>query len=193
MSTIPGAFARSTCPCADSECEHRQEIIPELPPKRKPRTKYDYNRLKQYCDENNIELTKDYRKETLKRESRIEAKCIKPDCEGIVNRSFRDILDKGCFCKKCVDEDAKKKRLKSRNSNIPYEKSFASHPKAIQLHPTKNEGIDPKNVCISSTTILWFLCEICSHPFDYTANDVNNGSWCPYCAKYSGKFFSNTR
>ena len=39
MSTIPGAFARSTCVCADSECEHRQEIIPELPPKREDRVK----------------------------------------------------------------------------------------------------------------------------------------------------------
>ena len=34
-----GAFARSTCPCANSECEHRQEIIPELPPKREDRVK----------------------------------------------------------------------------------------------------------------------------------------------------------
>ena len=155
---------------------------------RKPRTIYNYDTLIQYRDENNIELTKYYnREETLKRESRIEAKCIKPDCEGIVNRSFRDILDKGCFCKKCVDEDAKKKRLKSRNSDIPYEKLFASHPKAIQLHPTKNEGIDPKNVFISSKTFLWFLCEICSHSFTYTTNDVSNGKWCPYCAKTSGK------
>lgn len=28
MSSIPGAFTRSTCGCADSECEHRQNIIP---------------------------------------------------------------------------------------------------------------------------------------------------------------------
>ena len=40
MSNVPGAcFALSTCPCADSECEHRQEIIPELPPKREDRVK----------------------------------------------------------------------------------------------------------------------------------------------------------
>ena len=39
MSNIPGAFARSTCGCADSECEHRQETIPELPPKREDRVK----------------------------------------------------------------------------------------------------------------------------------------------------------
>ena len=37
MSNVVGAFAISTCRCADSECEHRQEIIPELPPKREDR------------------------------------------------------------------------------------------------------------------------------------------------------------
>ena len=39
MSSIVGDFARSTCRCADSECEHRQEIIPELPTKKADRVK----------------------------------------------------------------------------------------------------------------------------------------------------------
>ena len=39
MSSIPGAFALSTCRCADSECEHKQETIPELPPKIADRVK----------------------------------------------------------------------------------------------------------------------------------------------------------
>ena len=39
MSSIPGAFASSTCRCADIECEHRQDIIPELSPKREDRVK----------------------------------------------------------------------------------------------------------------------------------------------------------
>ncbi len=39
MSSVPGAFASSTCRCADSECEHRQDTIPELPPKPADRVK----------------------------------------------------------------------------------------------------------------------------------------------------------
>ena len=39
---------------------------------RKPRTKYDYNRLKQYCDENNIVLTKDYSEENTNSNTFIE-------------------------------------------------------------------------------------------------------------------------
>ena len=34
MSSIVGDFARLQCRCADSECEHRQEIIPKLPTKK---------------------------------------------------------------------------------------------------------------------------------------------------------------
>ena len=33
MSSIPGDFARNICRCADSECEHRQEMILEFPKK----------------------------------------------------------------------------------------------------------------------------------------------------------------
>ena len=69
---------------------------------RKSRTKYNYDTLIQYRDENKIELIKDYSEETLKRETRIEALCTNPECDGIADRSFRDILEKGCFCKKCI-------------------------------------------------------------------------------------------
>ena len=71
MSSIVGDFARSKCPCADSECEHRQEIIPELPPKKADRVKgqiyinkkgekviwngnrlhCEHDKFKQYCRE----------------------------------------------------------------------------------------------------------------------------------------------
>jgi len=60
-----GAFARLPCRCADSECEHhRQEIIPELPPKKADRVKgqiyinkkgekgtWDGRRLRESCCE----------------------------------------------------------------------------------------------------------------------------------------------
>ena len=36
---------------------------------RKPRTRYDYNILLEFCEENNIVLTKDYSKEKINREN----------------------------------------------------------------------------------------------------------------------------
>ena len=35
MSSIPGDFAINDCRCADSECDHRQEMILELPKKKR--------------------------------------------------------------------------------------------------------------------------------------------------------------
>ena len=39
MNSIPGDFAINGCRCADSECEHRQETILELPKKKEDRVK----------------------------------------------------------------------------------------------------------------------------------------------------------
>ena len=39
MSSIPGDFAINDCRCADSECDHRQEMILELPKKKEDRVK----------------------------------------------------------------------------------------------------------------------------------------------------------
>ena len=81
---------------------------------RKPKTRYDYNRLKQYCDENNIELTKNYNsKEKINRETRIEAKCL--NCSGEVKKNFREFLNSGCFCETCTKQNA---RLKTRETQL---------------------------------------------------------------------------
>ena len=86
---------------------------------RKPKTRYDYNRLKQYCDENNIELTKNYNsKEKINRETRIEAKCL--NCSGEVKKNFRDFLNSGCFCETCTKQNA---RLKTRETQLNKYKS----------------------------------------------------------------------
>jgi hypothetical protein len=72
---------------------------------RKPRTKYDYNRLKQYCEENNIVLTKDYSKEKINRETIIEANCL--NCSGDVKKNYRQFVISGCFCETCTKQNAR--------------------------------------------------------------------------------------
>ena len=47
---------------------------------RKPKTSYNYDRLKRYCDENSIVLTEDYSKAKINRETIIEANCL--NCSG---------------------------------------------------------------------------------------------------------------
>jgi len=67
---------------------------------------------------------------------------------------------------------------------VPFERSFASHPKSIFWNYDKNNSIKPENVFKGSITKkYWFDCNICNHSFCKFLNSINNvGSWCPYCA-----------
>ena len=82
---------------------------------RKPKTRYNYNRLKQYCDENNIVLTKDYSKEKINRETIIEAICL--NCSGDVIKSYRRFLISGCFCETCTEQNARLIKRETRLNN----------------------------------------------------------------------------
>ena len=62
---------------------------------------------------------------------------------------------------------------------IPFENSFASHPKA-KFWSNRNEG-KPEDYALNSHKVCWFDCE-CGHPFDSSLLNINQGNnWCPYC------------
>ena len=65
---------------------------------------------------------------------------------------------------------------------IPYERSFASQPKAKCWHPTKNEKVVPRGVYKSTGKKYWFICDTCNHDFDARLDNITKGKWCPYCA-----------
>lgn len=68
------------------------------------------------------------------------------------------------------------------SKDIPYERSFASHPKSI-FWSEKNGDVKPENVSKSSNVKFWFNCEKCNHTFDCTLNHITNSNrWCSYCA-----------
>jgi hypothetical protein len=72
----------------------------------KIRNKYDFLRLETHCNENNIKLLHDYKNITVNRDATIEAVCLTPDCNNIVNKRFRCFLDNGgCYCLKCVQQN----------------------------------------------------------------------------------------
>jgi len=63
---------------------------------------------------------------------------------------------------------------------IPFEKSFASHPKS-EFWSNKND-LKSKNVFKNSNNKFWFECNICYHSFDSRLGDINQKNrWCPYC------------
>ena len=67
-------------------------------------------------------------------------------------------------------------------SNIPFEKSFASHPKA-KYWSEKNGKVKPREVFKSSGKKYLFKCEECSHEFQIGLNSISSGRWCSFCSK----------
>lgn len=60
-----------------------------------------------------------------------------------------------------------------------YEKSFASHHRAINW--SSDNYYKPEDYCISSDEKCWFYCEKCTHTFDAKLSSISAGKWCPYC------------
>ena len=101
-------------------------------------------------------------------------------CE-ICNHDFMKHLytlasDKWCpFCsnkKLCEDSECKK----------CFNNSFASHPKSLYWHPTKNENEMSRNVFRKTHKAFWFNCETCKHDFIMSIYTVTSGKWCPFCS-----------
>ena len=64
---------------------------------------------------------------------------------------------------------------------IPYEKSFASHPKAIYWS-SRNEGL-PQDFRLYFEKKKWFDCS-CGHEFEVSIKSIYlDNTWCPYCCK----------
>ena len=73
--------------------------------------KYSSESLQKFCNENGIELCKDYSGEVVRRETKIEGKCKTDGCEQIFIKSFREILEnRGYFCKSCFYKISDNKR-----------------------------------------------------------------------------------
>lgn len=57
---------------------------------------------------------------------------------------------------------------------------------ANQLHPTKNSGLQPQDLGVSSRKNVWWLCpnSTCQHPHEWCTlirNRVYNKAGCPFC------------
>ncbi len=73
-------------------------------------------------------------------------------------------------------------------NEIPFEKSFASHEKAIYWSNKNN--VLPKDVYKSSHNKYIFDCP-CGHEFKSILSNILNNSWCPYCSNPSQKLCNN--
>ena len=79
-----------------------------------PELKYSYDSFKKFCEENGIELCKDYSQEVVRRETKIEGKCKTDGCVQIFNKVFRELKENNrYYCKLCVKTISVEKRQKT--------------------------------------------------------------------------------
>jgi hypothetical protein len=74
--------------------------------------KFTYEKLMLYCNERNINLLDDYTHSHLTKKSSIKTKCQALDCNGVVEKVFREIEKRGAYCKACTQQN-KTKKIKS--------------------------------------------------------------------------------
>ena len=76
-----------------------------------PELKYSYDSLKKFCEENGIELCKDYSQEVVRRETKIKGKCKTDGCVQIFNKVFRELKENNrYYCKLCIKKISVEKR-----------------------------------------------------------------------------------
>lgn len=67
--------------------------------------------MQKFCNENNIKLCKDYSKQFIKRETKIEGKCNHENCNQTFKKSFREMIEnESYFCKLCLKKISNIKR-----------------------------------------------------------------------------------
>ena len=75
--------------------------------------KYDFERLENYCKENNVTLLEEYSVINLTRDFNIKSKCCYENCPNDVNKKFRELENTGSYCKTCIKLKAINMRKKT--------------------------------------------------------------------------------
>ena len=72
---------------------------------------FSWERLQDFCNKENIELTKEYQKNYVSIETMIEGKCKSTNCTKNFNKFFKQLINSGGFCKSCTSKIAGEKYI----------------------------------------------------------------------------------
>jgi len=135
--------------------------------------KYDYNLLDEYCKKNKIELLGDFSK-IKNREEKIKATCSSVYCMNVVEKTFRLLIQCGCYCKSCM-KIVRKEKVKNTSlekygvehvlqSNIVRDKSKKTNLEKYGVeNPFQSEEIKNK---IKSNNLINYGVEFSSSRVD---------------------------
>ena len=107
--------------------------------------KYSSESLQKFCNENSIELCKDYSNEVVRRDTKIEGKCKTDGCNNIFIKSFREILEnRGYFCKFCFYKISDNKRKNTCLEKYGVENAISSEAVQTKMKLTnlKKYGVE---------------------------------------------------
>lgn len=126
----------------------------------------------------------------INRELRIQFKCS--ECGQNGEKTLRMMYGSGAFCSSCTQiKQLEKFHTAWANKCIPFEKSFASHPKSKCF--SDDNPIRPEQLFMNSSTQKYdFVCDICHHKFEAYPSSVVSGCWCPYCSVPPKKLCKDT-
>ena len=86
--------------------------------------RWNFEALKTYCDEHEVELTKDYSGNNLNFRSAVEGKCKSEYCTEIFLKSFNNLILSGAYCKTCTLNHALETRKKNNLEKYGVEYNF---------------------------------------------------------------------
>ena len=112
----------------------------------KERIKYDINYLNSYCKANNIILINNII--NINSNTIINGKCL--ECNNIVEKKFRFIVNSGCYCKKCTSKNSEDKKKQTCLNKYGVENPFQNNQIKEKIkqtniikygveHPSQNE------------------------------------------------------
>jgi hypothetical protein len=101
--------------------------------------KFTFQKLQDYCKENNIKLCEDYSNCHLTKKSLIKSKCQTIDCPEITSKIFREIEKRGIYCKKCANDIKIEKTKKTCFEKYGVYYSSASKDVQEKLKQTNKE------------------------------------------------------
>ena len=91
------------------------------------RKKYDFERLQNYCIENNVVLLEDYTNVKLTQKSRIIGICLTENCGKNFDKSFKNLFERNIYCKDCININKMNKIKQYNLLNYGYEFPFNSN------------------------------------------------------------------
>ena len=88
------------------------------------KTKYNFELLQKYCNENNIILCNNYENEKIQSNYCISGICSNKDCLNIFNKKFYKLIHTNALCSFCILNRAKEIRKNTNLKNIGKENYF---------------------------------------------------------------------